>query len=114
MCCQKASCASAATDCCPIATVNNCCRWHERCSLNRDAILCSGCSCLTAHHGTAPAAEKPCASLSATPQQNSTSQASIPHDHCCQPAPPTCSSHVYPEVCLPPNQHPHPHAPWRL
>src|SRR5579863_10169982 len=83
------------------------CRWHEHCSLNRDAILCRCCSCLTAHHGTAPAAEKPCTSLSATPQQNSTSQASIPHDHCCQPAPPTCSSHVYPEVCLPPNQLPH-------
>ena len=48
---------------------------------------------------TAPVAEKPCTSSSASPPHNSISEASILHDRCCQSAPSACSSHVFPAVC---------------
>src|ERR1700751_4612832 len=110
MCCPKASSASAATDCCLIATENNCCPWRERCSLNRDAILSRRRPCPTAHPGTVPAAEKPCTSDSATPQQNFTSLASILHDCSYQLRPTACSMHVLAAVCVPPNTQPRRHA----
>jgi hypothetical protein len=55
--------------------------------------------CLIALPGTAPVAEKPCASSSASPPQNSISQASIPHEHRRQHAPTACSLHVSTPVC---------------
>src|SRR5580704_4030194 len=99
MCCQKASCASDATACCPTASANNCCTWHAPCSPSRAA---SRCRCLlrrTAISGTVPDAEKPCASSSASPQLSSISQASTLHDHRRQSAPPACSPHVSDAVC---------------
>src|ERR1035441_9452493 len=99
MYCQKASCASAAMACSPTASANNCCPWHAHCSPNRDANRCLFRHCLIALRGTAPVAEKPCASSSASPLHNSISQPSIPHDRCCQPAPPACSTHVCAPVC---------------
>ena len=96
---KKASCASAATACCPIASANKCCPWLAHCSPLRGANRCLFHHCLIALHGTVPAAEKPCASSSVSPLHNSTSGASILHDRCCQSAPPACSSHVFPAVC---------------
>src|ERR1019366_547507 len=99
MCCQKASCASAATACSPTASANNCCPWLAHCSPHRDANRCLFRRCLIALRGTAPVAEKPCASSSASPPQNSISQASIPHEHRRQHAPTACSLHVSAAVC---------------
>src|SRR5260370_1150265 len=79
MCCPKASCASDATACCPTASANNCCPWHARCSPNRVENHCFLRPCLIAHRGTAPDAEKPCASSNASPLHNSISQPSILH-----------------------------------
>src|ERR1017187_55427 len=99
MCCQKVLCASAATACCPTASANNCCPWRAHCSPNRDANRCLSRRCPIALRGTAPAAERPCASSSASPLQNSTSQPSIPHEHRRQHAPTACSLHVSAAVC---------------
>src|ERR1035441_2564794 len=99
MCCQKASCASAATACSPTASANNCCPRLAPCSPHRDANRCLFRRCLIALRGTAPVAEKPCASSNASPPQNSISQASIPHDHRRQHAPTACSLHVSAAVC---------------
>src|ERR1700687_1529721 len=99
MCCQKASCASAAMACCPTASANNYCPWHARCSPTRVTTRCLFHPCLIALRGTALAAEKPCASSSGSPPQNFTSQASIPHEHRRQHAPTACSLHVSAAVC---------------
>src|SRR5215472_12116850 len=114
MCSQKASCASVDTACCPIASANNCCLWLAHCSPNRAANRCPCRPCLTAHPGTVPAAENPCASINASPPRSSTSQPSTLHDHCYQPAPPACSSHVCPAVCAPHPEPPCLHVPWLL
>jgi hypothetical protein len=97
--CQKASCASAAMACSPTAFANNCCPWRAHCSPNKAASRCLCRHCLIALHGTVHAAEKPCASSSVSPLQNSISQASTPHEHRRQHAPTACSSHVSAEVC---------------
>src|SRR5215475_1627924 len=107
MYCQKASCASVITVCCRIASANNCCRWHAPCSPHRVANRSLCCPCPTTHSGSAPAAEKPCASSNASPLHNSTSQASIPHEPRRHPAPPACFSHVFPAVCVTDGQQPH-------
>src|SRR5450755_3098668 len=99
MSCQKASCASAATACSPTASANNCSPWHAHCSPNRDANRSLFRHCLIALPGTAPVAENPCASLSASPPQNFISQASTPHEHPRQHAPTACSLHVSAAVC---------------
>src|SRR5271165_198746 len=98
-CCPKGSYASAATACCPTASANNCCPLRAHCSPNRGANRCLFRPCLIARPGTAHAAENPCASSSATPPQNSISQASIPRDHRRQPVLPACSLHVFTAVC---------------
>src|ERR1700687_6158092 len=104
MCCQKASCASAATVCCPTASAKNCCPWRVHCSPNRGANRCLFRHSLTAHRGTAPAAEKSCASWSASPPQNFISQVTIPHEHRRQHTPTACSLHVFAAVCASPSE----------
>jgi hypothetical protein len=51
--------------------------------------------------GTVPGAEKPCASASVSPPQNSILRASIPHEHRRQYAPTACFLHVSTAVCAP-------------
>src|ERR1700719_904922 len=99
MYCQKASCASAATACYPTASANNCSPWLAHGSPHRVANRCLFRHCLIALRGTVPVAEKPCASSSASPPQNSISQASIPHEYRRQHAPTACSLHVSTAVC---------------
>src|SRR5258708_19164320 len=110
MYCQKASCASAAMACSPTASANNCCPWCAHCSPNRDANRCLFRCCLIAPRRTAPVAEKPCASSSASPPQNSISQASIPHEHRRQHAPTACSLHVSTSACAPRSEQLHGYA----
>src|SRR5579859_4392586 len=110
MYCQEASCASAAMACSPTASAKNCCPWHAPCSPHRDANRCLFHPGLIALPGTAPVAEKPCASFSASPLPNSISKASIPHEHRRQNAPTACALHVSPAVCTPRSEQLHGHA----
>src|SRR6201993_1110297 len=74
----------------------------------------SPCRCrpsLTAHSGTVPIAEMPCASSSASPPHNSISKASIPRDRPRQSALPACSTHVSAGVCAQHAEQLHKHLP---
>ena len=99
MSCPGASCASATTACCRTVSENSCCPWRVNCSLRKAASHCLCRRPPTAISGTVPVAAHPCASLNASPPQNSILQVSILHDRRCQPALQACSMHAFAVVC---------------
>src|ERR1700722_7586892 len=99
MSCPGVSCASATTACCRTVSENSCCPWRVNCSLRKAASHCLCRRLPTAISGTVPVAAHPCASLNASPPQNSILQVSILHDRRCQPALQACSMHAFAVVC---------------
>jgi hypothetical protein len=81
------------------APAGSCSHWHARCWQPSAAsnFLCHRYP--AANRGTAPVAEEPCTSSSASPLHNSISKVSIPHDRLRQSARHACFTHAFPAVC---------------